>query len=187
MILNEIFASQQIGFPILSVLLFLPLIFVVVLNFIRDDHLAYQVGLAGALIELLLAGVMAFVFIPEIPDMQFMERGFRIPYLGVGYHLGVDGISVLFIPVTALLTVMVILYAEYAVKSDARHYAMATLALEATMIGAFVSLDMMLFWLFFVVELVPSYFLITRWGTGAHRQRAARWRCAPVPQRVIRK
>ena len=174
MILNEIFASEQIGFPILSVLLFLPLIFVVVLHFIRDDHLAYQVGLAGACIELLLACVMAFRFIPGIPDMQFMERGFRIPYLGVGYHLGVDGISVLFIPVTALLTVMVILYAEYAVKSDARHYAMATLALEATMIGAFVSLDMMLFWLFFVVELVPSYFLITRWGTGAHRQRAAR-------------
>jgi len=174
MILNEIFASQQIGFPILSVLLFLPLIVVVVLNFIRDDHLAYQVGLAGALIELLLAGVMAFVFIPEIPDMQFMERGFRIPYLGVGYHLGVDGVSVLFVPVTALLTVMVILYAEYAAKSDARHYAMATLGLEATMIGAFVSLDMVLFWLFFVLELVPSYFLITRWGTGAQRQRAAR-------------
>ena len=174
MILNEIFASQQVGFPILSVLLFLPLIVVVVLNFIRDDHLAYQVGLAGALIELLLAGVMAFVFIPEIPDMQFIERGFRIPYLGVGYHLGVDGVSLLFVPVTALLTLMVILYAEYAVKSDARHYAMATLALEATLIGAFVSLDMVLFWIFFVLELVPSYFLITRWGTGARRQQAAR-------------
>ena len=174
MILNEIFALQQIGFPILSVLLFLPLIFVVVLHFIRGDHLAYQIGLAGASIELLLACVMAFVFIPEIPDMQFMERGFRIPYLGIGYHLGVDGVSMLFVPLTALLTVVVILYAEYTVKSDARHYAMAILGLEAMMIGAFVSLDMVLFWLFFVLELVPSYFLITRWGTGTRRQRAAR-------------
>lgn len=174
MILHEVFASEQIGFPILSVLLFLPLLFVVVLHFVRDDHLAYKVGLTGAVLELLLACVLAFRFIPDVADMQFIERGFRIPFLGVGYHLGVDGVSLLFVPVTALLTLMVILYAEYAVKSDARHYAMATLALEATLIGAFVSLDMVLFWIFFVLELVPSYFLITRWGTGARRQQAAR-------------
>ncbi len=48
MILHEVFASEQIGFPILSVLLFLPLVFVALLHFIRDDHLAYKVGLAGA-------------------------------------------------------------------------------------------------------------------------------------------
>ena len=174
MILPEISADRQVGFPILSVLLFLPVAVLIVLKFVRDEDLAYRVALAGSVLELLLACVVALRFVRDVPDMQFIERGGSIPLIGIGYHLGVDGISVLFLPVTALLTVLVILYAEYAAKADTRHYVMATLGLEATLIGAFASLDLILFWLFFVLELVPSYFLITRWGTGPRRERAAR-------------
>ncbi len=173
MVLSEIPAFEQIGFPILSVLLFLPVVFLIALGFIRNEHLAYRVGLAGAVLELILATVLAFRFTPGVADIQFAEQIGSLPLIGVGYHLGVDGISILFIPVTALLTVLVILYAEYSVQADARHYLMATLGLEATMIGAFVSLDLILFWLFFVLELVPAYFLITRWGTGERRREAA--------------
>ncbi|MBA3309878.1 MAG: NADH-quinone oxidoreductase subunit M, partial [Nocardioidaceae bacterium] len=72
---------------------------------------------------------------------------------------------------------LVVLYSERATTTsstgDARHYAMAVLALEAAMIGAFASLDLIVFWCFFVLELAPSWFLITRWGTGAKRLRAA--------------
>ncbi|MCA1673311.1 MAG: NADH-quinone oxidoreductase subunit M, partial [Actinobacteria bacterium] len=68
---------------------------------------------------------------------------------------------------------LVILYAEYSAPADTRHYVVATLTLEAALIGAFVSLDLLVFWMFFVLELIPSYFLITRWGTGPHRNRAA--------------
>ena len=174
MILPEIFAAEQAGFPILSVLLFLPLAVVVAIRFVRDETSAYRVALAGSVLELLLASLAAWLFVHHIPDMQFVERGVSIPGLGIGYHLGVDGISVLFLPITALLTLLVILYAEYSAQADTRHYVMATLALEATLIGAFVSLDLVMFWLFFVLELVPSYFLITRWGTGPQRSRAAR-------------
>ncbi len=174
MILPEIFAAEQVGFPILSVLLFLPLALVVAIRFVRDETSAYRVALAGSVLELILASLVAWLFVPHLPDMQFVERGLSIPGLGIGYHLGVDGISVLFLPVTALLTLLVIFYAEYSAKADTRHYVMATLALEATLIGAFVSLDLVMFWLFFVLELVPSYFLITRWGTGPQRRRAAR-------------
>ena len=173
MVLSEIPAFEQIGFPILSVLLFLPVVFLIALGFIRNEHLAYRVGLAGAVLELILATVLAFRFNPGVADIQFAEQIGSLPLIGVGYHLGVDGISILFIPVTALLTVLVILYAEYSVQADARHYLMATLGLEATLIGAFVSLDLILFWLFFVLELVPAYFLITRWGTGERRREAA--------------
>ena len=174
MVLNEIPAVEQIGFPILSVLLFLPVACLIVLIFIRNETLAYRVGLAGATLELILAAVLAYRFNTGVADIQFAERGGTLPLIGVGYHLGVDGINILFIPVTALLTVLVILYAEYSVQADARHYLMATLGLEATMIGAFVSLDLIMFWLFFVLELVPAYVLITRWGTGARRREAAR-------------
>lgn len=174
MILNEIFAVQQIGFPILSTLIFLPLATLLALNFVRDERVAYRVGLGAAVLELLLAiVVVAQEFILHSADIQFAERAGTLPLLGIEYHLGVDGISALFVPLTALLTVLAILYAEPAVKTDFRQYLMAMLGFEATMMGAFVSLDLMLFWVFFVLELIPSYFLITRWGTGEGRREAA--------------
>jgi len=171
MILHEMTAAQQIGFPILSILLFLPIVFLITLSFVRDQEMAYRFGLIGAVLELIFACVLAVRFIPDVADMQFVERGGAL--LGINYHVGVDGISVLFVPLTALLTVLVFLYAEPAVKSDVRHYLVAMLGFEATMIGVFIALDMMLFWLFFVLELVPSYFLIARWGTGEKRRGAA--------------
>ena len=174
MILHEVYAAQQVGFPVLSVLLFLPLAVGAALHFVRDERRAYRVALGGSVLLLLVAVVIAVLLVRDVADMQFVERIGPIPIVGVSYHLGVDGISVLFLPLTALLTVLVIFYAEYATKADTRHYMMATLGLEATLIGALVSLDMILFWLFFVLELVPSYFLITRWGTGSGRRRAAR-------------
>ena len=173
MILNEIAAAQQIGFPILSILLFLPIILLITLSFVRDEAMAYRFGLIGAVLELIFACVLAVRFIPDVADMQFVERGGTLPLLGIGYHLGVDGISVMFVPLTALLTVLAFLYAEPAVKSDLRHYLIAILGFEATMIGVFIALDLMLFWLFFVLELIPSYFLIARWGTGEKRREAA--------------
>ncbi len=174
MALNEIFAAQQIGFPVLSVLIFLPVAALLALNFVRDERRAYRLGLGTALLELLLALVaVAQEFVVHSADIQFAERGGTLPLLGIEYHLGVDGISALFVPLTALLTVLAILYAEPAVKTDTRRYLMAMLGFEATMMGAFVSLDLMLFWLFFVLELIPSYFLIARWGTGERRRQAA--------------
>ncbi len=173
MILNEIAAAQQIGFPILSILLFLPIILLITLSFVRDEAVAYRFGLTGAVLELIFACVLAVRFIPDVADMQFVERGGTLPLLGIGYHLGVDGISVMFVPLTALLTVLAFLYAEPAVKADLRHYLIAILGFEAAMIGVFIALDLMLFWLFFVLELIPSYFLIARWGTGEKRREAA--------------
>ena len=167
-------ATGGMGFPILSALLFLPVAFVVALRFLRDEARAYRLALAGALLELLLACIVALQFAQGVDDIQFAERLGPLPFVGVSYQLGVDGISVLFLPITALLTVLVVAYAEYTAAADARRYLMATLALEAALMGAFVSLDLVLFWFFFVLELVPSYFLITRFGTGPLRRRAAR-------------
>lgn len=174
MILNEVFATQQIGFPILSALIFLPLAALLALSFVSDERLAYRLGLGAAVLELLLALlVVAQEFVLHSANIQFAERSGTLPLLGIEYHLGVDGISALFVPLTALLTALAMLYAEPAVKTDIRRYLMAMLGFEATMMGALVSLDLMLFWLFFVLQLIPSYFLITRWGTGERRREAA--------------
>ena len=172
MILTEIFALDQIGFPILSLLLWLPLAALAMLAFIRDERRAYQIALTAAGVEFLLSAVLLIVFRTGVADMQFVEHPGAL--LGIDYHLGVDGISALFVPLTALLSVLAILYTEPAVKANGRGYVMAVLGFEAAMMGAFLTLDLLLFWAFFVLELVPSYYLIVRYGTGEKRLAAAR-------------
>ncbi len=172
MILEEVLAAEQIGFPILSALIFLPILWAVLLIFIRDDGLVRRVALGGALLELILALIMVFNFVPGTPDLQFVERSEWMPNLGVGYHVGVDGISVLFIPLTAFLTVMVMLLSWSTVRFLTRPYLIAVLGLEATTIGVFASLDLLLFFVFWELMLVPSYFLLKLWGIGPQRQYA---------------
>jgi NADH-quinone oxidoreductase subunit M len=173
--LVEVSAADQAGFPVLSALIAFPLLVCVVLQFVRSDRAATRMAVGGAGLEVALAAFLVLGFNAGVADLQFVERSATV--LGVSWHLGVDGVNLLFIPLTALLGLLVIVHAEYATAGsrtgDARHYAIATLALEATMIGAFASLDLIVFWFFFVIELVPSWFLITRWGTGPARRRAA--------------
>ncbi len=173
--LDEVTAAEQVGFPLLSVMIGLPLVVCAMLQLVRNERAAKNLAIGGAGLEVLLAAFMALSFNSGVADIQFVERSGTV--LGVSWHLGVDGVNLLFVPLTALLGLLVIVYAERSTASNstgnARHYAMATLALEAAMIGAFVSLDLIVFWFYFVVELVPSGFLITRWGTGPARRRAA--------------
>ena len=104
--------AGNMGFPILSAALFLPVAFVVALRLVRGNALAYRLALAGAFLELLLTCVIAVAFVGGVEEVQFAERLGPIPGLGVSYQLGVDGISVLFLPITALLTTLVVAYAE---------------------------------------------------------------------------
>jgi len=173
MILTEVFALQQLGFPILSVLLWLPVAALAVLAFIRNERRAYEVALTVAGLEFLLSVFLLIVFRTGAADIQFVEHPGAV-LVGIDYHLGVDGISALFVPLTTLLSLLAILYTEPAVKANVRGYVIAILGFEATMIGAFVTLDLLLFWVFFVLELIPSYYLIVRYGTGEKRHAAAK-------------
>ncbi len=163
MILDEIFAAQQIGFPILSALILIPVAFAILLSFIKDENLARWTALTGTLVELLLALVLVFEFVPGVAHMQFAERAGWISTVGISYHLGVDGISVLFVPLTAFLSVVVILISWRSVRFLTKPYLATVLAFEATVIGVFVSLDLFLFFVFWELMLVPSYFLIKLW------------------------
>ncbi len=161
------------GFPLLSVLLFLPLLGAVALWPQRHVERIKQCALGVAGLELALAVLLLLLFIPESSAMQFGERLSWIPALGISYHLAVDGISVLFIPLSALITVLVVLYSWDAVRDNVKPYLMSLLALETTLMGIFVSIDLMLFFVFWELMLVPSYFLIKLWGVGEHRDYAA--------------
>jgi len=170
---NEIRAMEQIGFPILTVLIVFPVLWASLVNLIKDERLARRTALLGAVVELGLAMFMAVSFTPGVSDIQFAEHFRWIPTSGVGYHVGVDGISVLFIPLTAFVTLMVMLFSWTTVRFRPKSYLMALLVLEAATIGIFVSLDLVLFFVFWELILVPSYFLLRLWGIGPERQYAA--------------
>lgn len=161
------------GFPLLSVILFLPLLGAVALWPQRNAELMKKSALGVAGLELALSAILLYRFIPESAAMQFSERLNWIPALGISYHLAVDGISVLFVPLSAFITVLVLLYSWDAVRANIKPYLMSLLALETTIMGIFVSIDLILFFVFWELMLVPSYFLIKLWGVGESREDAA--------------
>ncbi len=174
MILNEVFAAEQIGFPILTVLTFLPLLGALIIWLLQsDEDLVRKTSLAIAGLELFISALLLWNFVPHSADIQFAERVPWIPAIGTSYHLGVDGINVLFIPLTAFLTVLIMVYSWERGKILFKPYFMSLLALEGTMVGIFASLDLILFFVFWELMLIPSYFLIKLWGPGPERHYAA--------------
>ncbi len=163
----------EFGFPILSILLFLPLLGAIGLWTQRDAELIKKTALGVALFELALAALLLLRFIPESAAMQFSERLNWIPALGISYHLAVDGISILFVGLSAFITVLIILYSWDTVQDRVKAYFMSILALETTIMGIFVSIDLILFFVFWELMLVPSYFLIKLWGVGEDKHYAA--------------
>ncbi|NKB81298.1 MAG: NADH-quinone oxidoreductase subunit M [Nitrospirales bacterium] len=161
------------GFPLLSLLLFLPLLGSFVIWAQHDVDLMKKSVLGIVGIELALAILLLWRFVSDSAAMQFSEHLNWIPPLGISYHLAVDGISVLFVGLTAFLMVMIVLYSWDTVQDNIKPYFMSLLALETTIIGVFVSIDLILFFVFWELMLIPSYFLIKLWGVGADRHYAS--------------
>ena len=107
-----------------------------------------------------------FRYQPFGDPWQFVERAEWIPSIGASYHLGVDGFSVLLVLLTTLMGAIAILSSWTAITERVKEYYVFLLVLQTGMIGAFVSLDFLLFFLFWEVMLVPMYFLIGIWGVG---------------------
>jgi NADH-quinone oxidoreductase subunit M len=165
--------ADPIGIPILSLLIVLPLVWALVLPFLREHRTVRVVALAGAGLELLLSLVMLAALRPEVAGMQWVERAAWIPSLNVHYLLGIDGIAALFPPLTALLFCAVILASWTSIQTLPRLYFALVLALESATMGVFCALDLVLFFLFWELTLVPIYFLISLWGIGPERRFAA--------------
>lgn len=131
-------------------------------------------ALAATLVELLLAVMVVAGFDSANADFQYVERLQWMPDLNVHYLVGVDGISVLFLPLTALLFAGVILASWNSTRTSMpRLYFSLLLLLQSIMIGIFCALDTILFFFFWELSLIPIYFLISLWGVGPHRRFAA--------------
>lgn len=138
-----------------------------------DPQKARWIALSTALFDLALTLVIAFNFDRSMQGFQMVEQAQWIPSLNVQYLVGVDGISVLFLPFTVLLFTGVILASWNSVRSMTKLYYSLLLLLESTTLGIFLSLDTVLFFLFWELTLAPLYFLISLWGIGPNRRYAA--------------
>jgi len=128
------------------------------------DNLARQVALGISLVTFVLSLVMWAQFDASSAAYQFEERHSWLPDFGVSYHVGVDGISLFLIVLTTFLTPISLLCAWESIEERVREFCFFMLALEAAMIGVFVSLDLFLFYVFWDAMLIPMYFLIGIWG-----------------------
>ena len=161
---------------ILSLVTFLPLVGAGVLLLARlmskgsADGLARWIALATTLLTLVVSVVLVAAFDPSNPGYQFVERfgWFR----GAEYHLGVDGVSILFVLLTAFLMPLCILASWKTITERVVDYMIAFLVLETLVIGVFTALDLFLFYIFFEGTLVPMFIIIGVWG-GANRIYAA--------------
>ena len=164
-----------LGIPILSLLIFFPLVGVVVLLFVDKEKLETirVIALLFAFVEFLLSLPLFFAFNTKIAEMQFVEDAWWIRSYGISYKLGIDGISLLLVLLTTFLTVLCILSSWKAITAHVKEFMISFLFLETGMIGALVSLDLILFYVFWELMLIPMYLLIGIWGSPERRIYAA--------------
>jgi len=152
--------------PLLTLLVVLPLVgAVLVLTLGRGQAvLARQVALGVSLATFVVSLIVWARFDPGSADYQFVERHTWLPVFGISYHVGIDGISLLLVVLTTFLTPISLLCSWQSIEQRVREFSCFMLALEAAMIGVFISLDLFLFYVFWDAMLIPMYFLIGIWG-----------------------
>ena len=161
-------------FPILSIVTFFPLIGILVVLFInkKADKLLKGIGFAAMLLEFFISIPLWTAFNSETPKIQFAEMIPWLPELGINYHLGIDGISLLLIMLATFLGPIVILSIWHAIEKRVKEFVISLLLMQTAMIGTFVSLNLFLFYVFWELMLVPMYLIIGVWG-GPRRIYAA--------------
>jgi NADH-quinone oxidoreductase subunit M len=155
-------------FPIVTSILAVPVVGAVVLLFLRDDERNAATIRSVALVVSGLVFALTLLlwnrFDPGSADFQFTEHHPWIPAFGIAYDVGVDGISLFLVVLTAFLTPLALLASWESVHRRLKAFCVFLLLLETAMIGVFVSIDLFLFYVFWDAMLIPMYFLIGIWG-----------------------
>jgi NADH-quinone oxidoreductase subunit M len=159
------------GWPILSLTTFLPLVGAAFILLIRGEpdvvaRNARNVALWTSLITFVLSLFIWLNFDNTTAAFQMVERVDWIPAFKINYHMGVDGISVLFVLLSTFLTPLCILASWESIKVRVKEYMIAFLVLETLMVGMFCALDFVLFYVFFEGVLIPMFLIIGVWGGG---------------------
>ncbi len=165
------------SWPILSLITFLPLVgalFCLIVNGPKEavDRNCRSVAIVTTTVTFLISLLLWVRFDPTKAGFQFEEKVAWVPALNIGYHAGIDGISLFFVLLSTLLTPICILASWESIKVRVKEYMIAFLVLETFMVGMFCALDLALFYVFFEGVLIPMFLIIGVWG-GKRRVYAA--------------
>ena len=152
--------------PLLSTVVFLPLLGALVLLALprRCEALMRGWALGVMLLTFAVSAALYAAFDGSLPGMQFSEQAAWIGGLGITYHVGIDGISLPLFVLTTLLSPIALLGAWQSIDTKVKEFAILMLVLETSMLGAFVALDLFLFFIFWEAMLIPMYLMIGMWG-----------------------
>jgi len=155
--------------PLLSLITFLPLVGALFILTIRGDEETVirntrNVALWTSVITFLLSLIIWFQFDRSTSAFQFVERVEWMPGFNISYHMGLDGISMLFVLLTTLLTPICVLASWESIKVRVKEYMIAFLVMETMMVGMFCALDLIVFYIFFEGVLIPMFLVIGVWG-----------------------
>jgi NADH-quinone oxidoreductase subunit M len=166
---------MQSSLPLLSLSIWLPVFFGLLVLAVGNDKQpggARWLSLIGSIVSFLPTIPLMAGFDKAAHGMQFVERASWIASFHIDYYLGIDGLSLWFLPLTAFITIIVVIAGWQVIENKVSQYMGAFLILSGIMIGVFSALDGMLFYVFFEATLIPMFIIIGVWG-GANRMYAA--------------
>jgi NADH-quinone oxidoreductase subunit M len=151
---------------LLTLILFFPTLVAAVVFFLPKNNLKVVrwTAFGGSLVPLGLTVILWFLFKPGQSGFQFQEQYYWYPAIHSSFHLGVDGLSLIMVLLTTLLTPLALL-ASFNIADRLKAYMMLFLFLETGMLGVFMAVDLLIFFVFWEIGLVPMYFLINQWGS----------------------
>ena len=161
---------NQISFPLISFLIWLPILGGVILLFVREGHtqLIKLISYSFSILVLLLSLYLLVIFDTSSSDLQFEEKHTWISSLNIYYHLAVDGFSVVFIILTTVISLLIVLFSFTEERSQNNKFISLFLILEGLILGVFSAFDSILFYIFFEAMLIPLFLIIGIWG-GSNR------------------
>lgn len=153
----------------LTLITFTPLVGVIIVLFLNNEKAIKNLAIIISLIPLILSILVWFGYDPDGPQYQFVEKGVWIASLNVNYHMAVDGMSIPLIFLTTLLSTLSYWYCARVITHRVKEFFALFLLLEMGMLGVFVALDLVLFYVFWEIGLVPMFLLIGIWGQPQDR------------------
>ncbi|WP_024296862.1 complex I subunit 4 family protein [Methylomicrobium lacus] len=161
--------TEAAAFPVLTTMTLAPLAAMALVLYSRSFTTALRFGFAGTALNVLLSVYLLAVFDAEESGIHLVEQAH---FAGLSYTVGVDGVNILFIPLTAVISFLVMLYTFSHAKERYRDraYVASVLGYETVLIGAFAALNVMQFWIWSVLEMLPVIYLTLHSGTGQRRR-----------------
>lgn len=152
--------------PLLSLILWFPLVGILSILFTprNRENLIKIIALFTAIVDFLFSLCLLLNFDFQNSGFQFVEKSEWLSIINSSYYLGVDGVSILFVPLSTLITVLCVLISWDSITEKVKEFYLALLFTNIAMIGVFVSLDLLLFYIFWEALLIPMYLIIGIWG-----------------------